>query len=175
MIAGYHSKPVFQYQFRPLMNAHRAPDGGFCVLLYENGILSFSTYDTNGVFMDEICFVLTARVVQIFYSLLRGAAGWLYACPCDLRASSVTPYASSFAFDGYDPVRIWGLKSLLAEPPGSEAGYFARHMVVLFEDIASLLAEHGIRLTLDGFTWDPQKVSIFRKRQMYYSGQQGVV
>ena len=44
MIAGYGSKPVFQYKFRPLMQDQRVMDGGFCVILYENRILSFSTY-----------------------------------------------------------------------------------------------------------------------------------
>ena len=48
MIAGYGSKPVFQYKFRPLMQDQRVMDGGFCVILYENRILSFSTYDVHG-------------------------------------------------------------------------------------------------------------------------------
>ena len=38
MIAGYQCRPVFQYQFRPLMKDHRAADGGFCIILYENSI-----------------------------------------------------------------------------------------------------------------------------------------
>ena len=175
MIAGYQNKPVFMYQFRPLMNDRRAPDGGFCILLYENGVLSFSTYDVSGAFLDELCFVLPPRVIQLFHNLLQSSSSWLPACPCDLRAASMTPYASSFAFDGYDPVRVWGINTLLAEPTGSEAGFFARHLYVLFEDISNLLLEHGIRLSLDGFTWEPQRVRTFRKRQMVYSGRQGVV
>ena len=175
MIAGYHSKPVFQYQFRPLNNDRRARDGGFCIILYENNILSFSTYDINGAFIDEWCFVLPARIMPCFYSLLRGAGIWLGACPCDLRASNLTPYASSFAFDGFDPVRVWGINALLTEPAGSEDGFFARHLYVLFEDIGNLFAESGIRLMLDGFTWDAQKIRPFHKKQMFFSGRQGVV
>ena len=54
MIAGYGSKPVFQYKFRPLLQDQRVMDGGFCVILYENRILSFSTYRSDGSFMDEL-------------------------------------------------------------------------------------------------------------------------
>ena len=52
MITGNGSKPVFQYKFRPLMQDQRVMDGGFCVILYENRILSFSTYNADGVFID---------------------------------------------------------------------------------------------------------------------------
>ena len=175
MIAGYGSKPVFQYKFRPLMQDRRAPDGGFCVILYENRILSFSTYDVNGAFIDELCFSLPGKVIQCFQGLLRNASSWLGATPCDLQGAGVSPYASSFAFDGYDPIRVWGINDLLCQPAGSQAGFFARHLYVLFEDVANLLAENGIRMTLDGFTWDANKIRPFRKSQMYSSGQQGVV
>ena len=79
MIAGYQCRPVFQYQFRPLMKDHRAADGGFCIILYENSILSFSTYDVNGAFLDELCFSLPLRIMPCFYSLLRNAGSWLGA------------------------------------------------------------------------------------------------
>ena len=175
MIAGYHSKPVFQYQFRPLINDRNAANGGFCVLLYENSILSFSTYDVSGAFIDELCFSLPSRIIPCLYGLLQNAGSWLGACPCDLRAAQMTTYASSFAFDGYDPVRVWGINDLLIEPAGSESGFFSRHLYVLFEDIGNLFAENGIRLTLDGFTWDMQKARPFRKNQMIFSGRQGVI
>ena len=175
MITGYGSKPVFQYKFRPLMQDRRVLDGGFCVILYENRILSFSTYDANGGFLDELCFSLPLRVIQCFYSLLRNASSWLGDTPCDLRGSGISPYASSFAFDGYDPIRVWGINDLLCKPAGSEAGFFTRHLYVLFEDVANLFAENGVRLTLDGFTWDTERIVPFRKSQMYSSGQQGVI
>ena len=176
MIAGYSCKPVFQYQFRPLSSQdHRAADGGFCVILYENRILSFSTYDAAGLFIDELCFSLPGRVMQCFYSLLRNAGSWLGASPVDLRASNISPYASSFAFDGYDPIRIWGMNELICEPACSEGGFFARHLYVLFEDVANLFAENGIRLTLDGFTWENSMIRPFRKNQLYSSGQRGAV
>ena len=176
MIAGYSCKPVFQYQFRPLSNQdHVAQDGGFCVILYENRILSFSTYDVNGRFMDELCFSLPGHVMQCFFSLLRIAGSWLGSSPMDLRSEGAAPYASSFAFDGYDPIRIWGMNDLICEPACSESGFFARHLYVLFEDVANLLMENGIRLTLDGFTWDNAAIRPFRKNQLYGSGQQGVV
>lgn len=175
MIAGYGSKPVFQYKFRPLIQDRRAPDGGFCVILYENRILSFSTYDVNGAFIDELCFSLSGRVIQCFYGLLRNASSWLGATPCDLRGSDVSPYASSFAFDGYDPIRVWGINDLLCQPSGSEAGFFTRHLLVLFEDVANLFADNGVHLTLDGFTWDPARINPFRKGQLFSSGQQSVI
>ena len=175
MIAGYGSKPVFQYKFRPLAQDRRAPDGGFCVILYENRILSFSTYDVRGAFIDELCFSFPGRVIQCFYGLLRNASSWLGATPCDLRGSDVAPYASSFAFDGYEPIRVWGVNELLCQPSGSEAGFFTRHLLVLFEDVANLFAESGVNLTLDGFTWDPARITPFRKSQFYASGQQGVI
>ena len=118
MIAGYGSKPVFQYKFRPLLQDHRVMDGGFCIILYENRILSFSTYHADGSFADELCFSLPVRVIQCFYSLLRNAESWLGDTPCDLRGSNVTPYASYFAFDGYDPIRVWGINELLCHPSG---------------------------------------------------------
>ena len=43
------------------------------------------------------------------------------------------------------------------------------------ERILALFAENGIRMTLDGFTWDSNKIRPFRRSQMYSSGQQGVV
>ena len=113
--------------------------------------------------------------MQCFFSLLRNAGSWLGSSPVDLRASNVSPYASSFAFDGYDPIRIWGMNELICEPACSETGFFARHLYVLFEDVANLLMENGIRLTLDGFTWDNAAIRPFRKNQLYGSGQQGVV
>ena len=175
MITGYGSKPVFQYKFRPLLQDQRVMDGGFSVILYENRILSFSTYRADGTFIDELCFSLPVRVIQCFYGLLRNAANWLGDTPCDLRGSSVTPYASSFAFDGYDPIRVWGINELLCQPSGSQAGFFTRHLYVLFEDVANLFAENGIRMTLDGFTWDSNRIRPFRKSQLYSSSQQGVV
>ena len=176
MIAGYSCKPVFQYQFRPLIvQGHRAADGGFCIILYENRILSFSTYDVNGRFLDELCFSLPGRVLQCFFSLLNVAKSWLGSSPVDLRASNISPYASSFAFAGYDPIRIWGMNELICEPSGSEKGFYSRHIYVLFEDIANLLADQGIWMTLDGFTWDSSRIHPFRKNQFYATGQQGVV
>ncbi len=175
MIAGSGSKPVFQYKFRPLRNDSRAMDGGFTVILYENRILSFSIYDVSGAFLDELCFSLPGRVLQCFYGLLRNASSWLGATPCDLRSAKGSPYGSSFAFDGYDPILVWGINDLLSEPTGSEEGFFARHLYVLFEDVANLFAENGIRLSLDGFTWDSSRIRPFRKNQLRYSGQQGVV
>ncbi len=175
MIAGYGSKPVFQYKFRPLMSDSRAPDGGFCVILYENRILSFSTYDVNGAFLDELCFSMPGRVLQLFYSLLRNAGSWLGSTPCDLRGTELTPYASSFAFDGYEPIRVWGINQLLCEPTGSKDGFFARHLYVLFEDVANLFAESGVRLSLDGFTWESNRIRPFRKNQIRYSDKQGVI
>ena len=41
--------------------------------------------------------------------------------------------------------------------------------------LARLLSENGIRMTLDGFTWDASKIRPFRKSQMFSSGQQGVI
>ena len=176
MIAGnYGSKPVFQYKFRPLLQDQRTMDGGFCVILYENRILSFSTYRVDGSFIDELCFALSPRVIPCFYGLLRNAGSWLGDTPCDLRGASITPYASSFAFDGYDPIRVWGINELLCQPSGSQAGFFTRHLYVLFEDVANLFADSGISLTLDGFTWDPARINPFRKSQLYSSGQQGVI
>ena len=175
MIAGYGSKPVFQYKFRPLVQDHRVLDGGFCVILYENRILSFSTYRADGSFIDELCFSLPVWVRQCFDSLLRNASSWLGDTPCDLRGSGASPYASSFAFDGYDPVRVWGINDLLCQPAGSQAGFFTRHLYVLFEDVANLFAKCGIRMTLDGFTWDSDRIQPFRKSQLFSSGQQGVI
>ncbi len=174
MIARYGHKPVFQYKFRPFVRDAQAQDGGFTVTLYENGILSFSTYDAMGGFIDEICFSLPSRVLQCFYGLLRNAASWLPSTPCDLRGTPDSPYGSSFAFDGYDPIRVWGMNQLLSEPCGSAGGFFARHVYVLFEDISNVLVEYGINLSLDGFTWTDQ-IHPFRKNQLHTSAQQRVV
>lgn len=175
MIAGYEYRPVFQYKFRPLAHDSRALDGGFAVILYENRILSFSTYDVSGICTEELCFTLPKRVISCFHSLVRGAASWLGSSPFDLRGEDASPYASSFAFDGYDPIRIWGINTLLTEPAGSRDGFFARHLYVLFEDVANLFAENGIRLTLDGFTWDSSRVTPFRRKQVRNTGRQGAV
>ena len=176
MIAGYGSKPVFQYKFRPLIASKDRPlDGGFCVILYENRILSFSTYDVNGAFLDELCFALTGQVMECFFSLLRNAASWLGDTPCDLQGGPTAPFASSFAFDGYDPIRVWGMDRLLCQPTRSAEGFFARHLYVLFEDVANLFAHCGIQLSLDGFTWDSSRIRPFRKNQLRYSSQQGVM
>ena len=129
MIAGYGSKPVFQYKFRPLKSD----------------------------------------------SLLGNASSWMGACPCDLRGRGTAGYASSFAFDSYEPIRVWGINDLLCQPTGSEGGFFTRHLYVLFEDVANLFAESGIRLSIDGFTWDGARVHPFRKNQTVYTSQQGAV
>ena len=78
MIAGYSCKPVFQYQFRPLTNQdHRAADGGFCIILYENRILSFSTYDVTAVLLMNSASVFPAASCSAF-SLCSATreAGW---------------------------------------------------------------------------------------------------
>lgn len=175
LIAGYGCKPIFQYKFRPIGQGSAPADGGFCIILYENGILSFSLYDAVGAFMDELCFSLPNRVLQCFYGLLRNASSWLGATPCDLRGGEKVAYGSSFAFDGYDPIRVWGMNALICEPCGSAGGFFARHLYVLFEDVSNLFAENGITLTLDGFNWDGTKIRPFRKNQFYNSGAQRVV
>lgn len=174
LIARYGHKPIFQYKFRPFARDTQAVDGGFCIILYENGILSFSTYDATGAFLDELCFSLPARVLQCFYGLLRNSSSWLPSTPCDLRGTGDSPYGSSFAFDGYDPIRVWGMNQLLCEPCGSPGGFFARHLYVLFEDISNVLAEYGINLSLDGFSW-AENVRPFRKNQLYTSAEQGVI
>lgn len=158
------------------MKDSRKADGGFSVILYENAILSFSTYSVDGGFIDELCFSLPIRsTMQCFYSLLRNAGSWLGATPCDLKGSGPAPYASSFAFDGYDPIRIWNINQLLCEPTGSESGFFARHLYVLFEDVANLFAESGVHLLVDGFTWNTDKIHPFRKNQMLTSNRQHVI
>ena len=179
VIAGYGCKPVFQYKFRPLSQSrNRKPDGGFCIILYENGVLSFSTYAADGAFSDELCFSLSPQAISHFYSILRSTQSWLGDCPCDLRAAIQAHYASSFAFDGYNPIVIWEMNRLICEPTCSELGYFSRHIYVLFEDIASMLSKCGVHLSLDGFTWAAAKVHPFRKSQQpqyYTTGRQGVV
>jgi|GEM_PF-2111610 len=176
MIARYNCKPVFQYKFRPFGQDSRAADGGFSVLFYENCILSFSIYATDGSFLDELCFSLPSRTLQLFYALLRNASNWLPSTPCDLRGSGDSIYGSSFAFDGYDPVRVWGMNQLLCEPTGSAGGFFARHLYVLFEDVCNLFAESGIHMSLDGFSWDNDRIRPFRKNQMNQStAQQRVI
>lgn len=173
LIARYGYKPVFQYKFRPFAQEGFIPeDGGFTVLFYENGILSFSTYNANGLFMDELCFTLPGRVLQCFYGLLRNASSWLPSTPADLRGNEAAVYGSSFAFDGYDPIRVFGMNSLICEPCGSPGGYFARHLYVLFEDVCNLFMEYGITLSLDGFTWNAEMIRPFRKNQMYSSAPQ---
>ena len=57
-------------------------------------------------------------------------------------------------------------ETLISVPFQAEAGP---------EDVANLLAENGIRLTLDGFTWDTERIHPFRKGQLYSSGRQGVI
>ena len=177
MIARYGYKPIFQYKFRPFARDGAEPtDRGFTILLYENGILSFSTYDARGLFLDELCFTLPGKVLQCFYGLLRNAVSWLPSTPNDLRGPEEIYYGSSFAFDGYDPIRVFGMNALLCEPCGSAGGFFARHLYVLFEDICNLFAEFGINLSLDGFSWDGERVRPFRKNQLSNSApQQGVV
>ncbi|MBQ9252672.1 MAG: hypothetical protein IJ188_08560 [Clostridia bacterium] len=177
MIARYGYKPIFQYKFRPFgQNGDLPADGGFTVLFYENGILSFSTYDSHGLFMDELCFTLPGRVMQCFYGLLRNASSWLPSTPNHLQGQEESLYGSSFAFDGYDPIRVFGMNSLLCEPCGSAGGFFARHLYVLFEDVSNLFAEYGINMTLDGFSWSNDRIHPFRKNQMYASTpQQGAV
>ena len=177
MIARYGYKPIFQYKFRPFPQDGILPsDGGFTILLYENGILSFSTYDAHGLFLDELCFTLPGKVLQYFYALLRNASSWLSATPSSLQGQEKSLYGSSFAFDGYDPIHIFGMNSLLCEPCGSPGGFFGRHMYVLFEDVSNLFTEYGIHLTLDGFSWNADKIRPFRKNQMYASAPQaGVV
>ena len=173
LIARYGYKPVFQYKFRPFVRDGQLPtDGGFTLLFYENGILSFSTYDAHGLFLDELCFSLPGRVLQCFYGLVRNAASWLSVAPANLQGSQESPYGSSFAYDGYDPIRVFGMNELVCEPCGSAAGFFARHLYVLFEDVSSLFAEFGITMTLDGFSWNDQMIRPFRKNQMSYSARQ---
>ncbi len=177
LIARYGYKPIFQYKFRPLpIHGSEPTDGGFTILFYENGILSFSTYDARGLFLDELCFTLPGRVMQCFYGLLRNAASWLPSTPVDLRGSEEIFYGCSFAFDGYDPIRVYGINALLCEPTGSAGGFFARHLYVLFEDICNLFAEYSINLSLDGFSWDADQIRPFRKNQMAGSAlQQNVI
>ena len=66
------------------------------------------------------------------------------------------------------------MNQLLCEPCGSPGGFFARHLYVLFEDISNVLAEYGINLSLDGFSW-AENVRPFRKNQLYTSAEQGVI
>ncbi len=171
LIAGYGAKPVFQYKFRPLAQSSAPVDGGFCIVLYENGILSFSIYDAAGAFLDELCFSLPGRVLTCFYGLLRNASSWLGVSPHDLRGGDAGLYGSSFAYDGYDPIRVYGMNSLVCAPCGSMEGFFARHLYVLFEDVSNLFAEQGITLSLDGFSWDSGRIRPFRKNQSYTAAQ----
>ena len=144
MIAGYSYKPIFQYKFRPFPQQGSEPaDGGFTILLYENGILSFSTYDARGLFLDELCFTLPGRVLQCFYGLLRNASSWLPSTPNDLRGQGEAAYGSSFAYDGYDPIRVFGMNSLLCEPCGSAGGGFGRTTDTLDTFLVAELVHDG--------------------------------
>lgn len=175
MIAGYGCKPVFQYKFRPLAETRRRkPNGGFSVILYENSILSFSTYAVDGSFCQELCFSLPSWVLVRFRDCLNASAYWLASCPCDIQYGTDSRSASSFAFDGYNPIRVWGMDKLLQAPVGDEFGFYARHIHVLFEDVSWLLSELGIHLVLDGFVWDSQ-VTPFQKNQLYGSTRLGAV
>ncbi len=127
--------------------------------------MSFSIYDAAGAFLDELCFSLPSQVLYQFYGLLRNASSWLASAPPDLRGSDAGLYGSSFAFDGFDPIRVYGMNSLVCEPCGSMAGFYSRHLYVLFEDIINIFAGHGITMTLDGFSWDSSRIHPFRKNQ----------
>ena len=64
-------------------------------------------------------------------------------------------------------------------PEGSRSiavSYDSRILSDVFSRVASaVFAENGVRLTLDGFTWDTDRIRPFRKSQLYSSGQQGVI
>lgn len=159
--------PLFQYKYHPL-NSKRQNDGGFTVILYENAVLSFSVYggrDQNSgkIFLDENCFLLPGKVLNYYFSLLRNAGSWLEYMPYDLRNGSRGKYCSLFAFDGYDPNMVVDIESLVTAPMGTAEGYYARHMYVLFEDIANILKEQGIDLTLHSFHWDEKIIQPFKR------------
>lgn len=175
MISGYRAIPVFQYKFRPLANDSRALDGGFCITLYDSAILCCTVFNLNGSRKDEWCFRLPSRSLQCYYALLRNAVSWLPSTPEDIRGENAGPYASLFAFDGYDPFRVWGIDTLLSEPCGSAGGFFARHLFVLFEDICNIFAESGVTLALDGFSWSPERIQPFQRTQPQFTGVQGAI
>lgn len=164
---SYEYRPLFKYKYHPL-NSKRQNDGGFTVILYNNAILSFSVYgerdqNTGKVCLDENCFYLPGFVLDHFFSLLKNAGSWLEYMPADLRNGSRGKYSSLFAFDGYDPNRVLDIETLVTAPMGTSEGYYARHMYVLFEDVANILAVHGIQLTLNSFHWDNNVIQPFKR------------
>ena len=168
--------PVFWYKYVPLTSSN-PNDGGFSVILYENSVLSFSVYgqregSSAKVFKDENCFALPSEVMSYYKFLLHAADSWLDCTPKELRTIGRGRYSSQFAFGGYDPINVVDIESQILERmwEGNGNGFFARHLYVLFEDIANTLMENGIRLTLDSFSWQSQKIQPFKRdnvQQMY--------
>lgn len=174
MILGGGCKPVFQYKYRPLPVRAEVQDGGFCVTLYENGAVSFCTFGVDGGLLDEICFSLPEQMLDYLDTLIGNAESWLDTVPADLRAQGTPLYASSFAYDGHDPVRVWGMETLLGMPCNTGEGYYSRHLYVLFEDTANLFAQYGILMTMNSFTWDSSRVMPFRRTNMFGGQAQGM-
>ena len=164
--------PVFWYKYVPL-NTSSANDGGFSVILYENCILSFSVYgqrDENNVKIckDEICFKLPPEVLTFYKKLLLAADSWLQYLPSELRILGRGRYTSQFAFGGYDPINVVDIEAQILEKmwEGNGNGFYARHLYVLFEDIANTLMERGVRLTLDSFSWQSHKIMPFKRENV---------
>lgn len=163
MISGGGSRPVFQYKYRPLPVRAEVQDGGFCVTLYENGVISFCVFGVDGGLLDEICMSFPEQLLRQLYSLIDSADSWLGSVPADLRAEDMPRYASSFAYDGYDPVRVWGMESLLGMPCNTGEGYYSRHLYALFDDTVNLFSQYGVFMTMNSFTWDSARVRPFRR------------
>lgn len=169
MYATNDGNPVFGYKYVPLASTN-PDDGGFSIFLYDNALLTFSVYgQRNGSSIKElkdmICFELPKEVLAYYKVLLNVADSWLGCVPKEgLRAYGRGRYISQFSFDGYDPITVTDIESQILERmwEGNGNGFFARHLYVLFEDIANTLMEKGARLTLDSFSWKSQAVQPFR-------------
>lgn len=169
MISGYGARPIFKYRFTPQQSRinkyDEIVDGGFVVILYENGVTSFSTYGPGNVFLDELCFTMPMRVITYYNQLLRNASNWLAYTPRSMRVSDDCLYASSFGFDGQNTIRVYGINDMVSLINCPE-GFYSRHLYVLFEDVANLFAENGVNMTMESFNWDAERIRPFRRQQM---------
>lgn len=152
---------IFHYSYRPMIKEWRRfpMDDGFGLTLYENGVLNVFMYQYPRVAYENYSWMMPLSLVQEMTETLNRHQYWL----CDsmpairLAKGEISRFMSMFGFCDCEPVSGEDLPTAARMEMGADEGYYARHLLVLFEEASRVLAKYGIELSLENWEYRSQQ------------------
>lgn len=152
MVEYEGATPLFMYAYIS-HDRRRTGANGFRVTIYEDDTLMYRTFNDQDEEIESSFFRLEPGTAETYQEILRHQTWWMGTVPLVISSDGRPRYTSLFGFAGQPSFQVEDLNNLALRPFGSQRGQFARSLLLMLENVASLLQRSGLFLDTDNFMW----------------------